>query len=182
MARAKATAQAKATAMATVTATAKDRRLSLLLARCSHDGKGLGTRRPVWPGRRRPRRASRSGTARRAPPRQRRAPTRQPGPPRSPTRSTRGGGRRIGTGGARGRGGRVGARTPRRRRRQRPTTLTSAPSSRLKYDIVSNQNGYRTIVCVSACLLVSSISEFRTQISYSGLHPKQGYRMILVPT
>jgi hypothetical protein len=64
------------------------------------------------------------------------APTRQPGAPHSPTQSTQEGSRRIGTGAARGQGGRVVARTPRRRRRQRPTTLTSAPSCRLKYDHV----------------------------------------------
>ncbi len=91
MATAKAMAQAKAMAMATMTAMAKDRRLSLLLACCTHDGKGLETRLLLWPSRRWPCRALHSCTACCAPPWQRRAPRHQPGLLRSPTRSTWGG-------------------------------------------------------------------------------------------
>jgi hypothetical protein len=75
-AKAKAMAQAKAPVMVTAMAMAKYRRLSLLLACCSHDGKGLGARRLVWPGRRQPCLSLCSCTAWHAPPRQRRAPTR----------------------------------------------------------------------------------------------------------
>ncbi len=91
-----------------------------------------GVRCPVWPGRHQPHRALRSCTAQRTPCWQRRALTRQPGAPCCPMWSTRGRGWRIGTRAARGRRGHVVAQTPRRQRQwQRPTTLTSALTSRI---------------------------------------------------
>jgi hypothetical protein len=73
------------------------------------------------------------------------------------------GSRHIGTGAARGQGGRVIAQAPRqqRRRQQRPTMLTSAPFSRLSYNII--------IKMVSFCLLRDNFYCWEQQTPVSGL-------------